>query len=261
MGSRSDWDTMSAAVELLETAIDLDPQAPGAFAALKRLHHGQSRWRELISVLEREATQIADPDLRAMAYYRVARLHSERLGNRDKAIAAIERSVAENPKYRLVVEELIRQYGAAERHDAQVKMLELLVANIEAAPERISVLFQIGEIHEMRLFNEDEAIRWYQAALEIEPTFRPSLRALSKLYTRRKLWEPLILMLHAEAEATDDSSRAAAAHTRMAEIFEVQLEDADQAIDHHARALALQPGLATPFKALTRLYSVAARYH
>jgi tetratricopeptide (TPR) repeat protein len=252
---------IGAAVELLETAIDLDPQAPGAFAALKRLHHGQSRWRELISVLEREATQIADPDLRAMAYYRVARLHSERLGNRDKAIAALERSVAENPKYRLVVEELIRQYGAAERHDAQVKMLELLVANIEAAPERISVLFQIGEIHEMRLFNEDEAIRWYQAALEIEPTFRPSLRALSKLYTRRKLWEPLILMLHAEAEATDDSSRAAAAHTRMAEIFEVQLEDADQAIDHHARALALQPGLATPFKALTRLYSVAARYH
>lgn len=252
---------IGAAVELLETAIDLDPQAPGAFAALKRLHHGQSRWRELISVLEREAAQISDPDLRAMAYYRVARLHSERLGNRDKAIAALERSVAENPKYRLVVEELIRQYGAAERHDAQVRMLELLVANIEVAAERISILFQIAEIHETRLFNEDEAIRWYEAALEIEPTFRPSLRALSKLYTRRKLWEQLIQMLHAEAEATDDSSRAAAAHTRMAEIFEVHLEDPEQAIEHHARALALQPGLATPFKALTRLYSVAGRFH
>ena len=249
------------AIELLETALDLDPQAPGAFAALKRLHHGQGRWRELIAVLEREAQQISDPDLRAMAYYRVARLHSERLGNRDKAITALERSVAENPKYRLVVEELIRQYGAADRHDAQVRSLEVLVANIDAPQERISILYQIGDLHENRLYNEDEAIRWYEAALELEPTFRPSLRALSKLYTRRKMWEPLIRMLHAEAEAADDSSRAAAALARMAEIFETQLGDADQAIDHHARALALQPGLSAPFKALARLYGSAGRYH
>ncbi len=252
---------VGTAVELLETALDLDPQAPGAFAALKRLHHAQGRWRELISVLEREAQQITDPDLRAMSFYRIARLQSERLGNRDKAIAALERAVAGNPKYRLVVEELIRLYGAADRHDAQVRMLELLVANIDAPQERISILYQIGELHESRLYNEDEAIRWYESALEIEPTYRPSLRALSKLYGRRKLWEPLIQMLHAEAEATDDSSRSAAAHSRMAEIFETQLGDAEQAIDHHARALALQPGLATSFKALARLYGDAGRFH
>ncbi len=252
---------VGAAVELLETALDLDPQAPGAFAALKRMHHAQGRWRELIGVLDREAQQLSDPDLRAMAFYRIARIHSERLGNRDKAIVALERSVAENPRYRLVLEELIRQYAAADRHDAQVRILELLVGNIDAPQERISILYQIGELHENRLYNEDEAIRWYEAALEIEPTFRPSLRGLSKLYARRKLWEPLIHMLHAEAEASDDSSRAAAAHTRMAEIFEVQLGDAEQAIDHHARALALQPGLATPFKALSRLYGTAGRFH
>ncbi len=252
---------VGTAVELLETALDLDPQAPGAFAALKRLHHAQGRWRELIAVLDREAQQLSDPDLRAMAFYRIARVQSERLGNRDKAITALERSVAENPRYRLVVEELIRLYAAADRHDAQVRMLEILVNNIDAPQERISILYQVGELHENRLYNEDEAIRWYESALEIEPTFRPSLRALSKLYTRRKLWEPLIHMLHAEAEACDDSSRAAAAHTRMAEIFEIQLGDPEQAIDHHARALTLQPGLATPFKALTRLYGAAGRYH
>jgi tetratricopeptide (TPR) repeat protein len=252
---------VGVAVELLETALDLDPQAPGAFAALKRMHHSQGRWRELIGVLEREAQQISDPDLRAMAFYRIARMHSERLGNRDKAIAALERSVAENPRYRLVVEELIRLYGLAERWDAQVRMLELLVGNIDAAPEKISILYQIGELHEHRLYNEDEAIRWYEAALAIEPTFRPSLRALSKLYTRRKLWEPLIHMLHAESEAAEDSARAAAAHARMAEIYELQLGAPEQALDHHARALALHPGLPTSFKALARLYGEAGRYH
>lgn len=253
--------SVGAAVELLETALDLDAQTPGAFAALKRMHHAQGRWRELISALEREAQQLSDPDVRAMAYYRIARLHSERLGSRDKAIAALEKSVSESPRYRLVLEELIRLYEAAERYDVMVKTLQTLVELLELPSEKISVLYQIGDIVENKLHNEEEAMRWYEAALQIEPTYRPSLRALSKLLTRRKLWERLIHMLAAEAEAVDDGPRAAAAYTRMAEIFEVQLGEPERAMDYHGRALTLHPGLATAFKALMRLFAAAGRYH
>lgn len=253
--------SVGTAVELLETALDLDPQAPGAFAALKRMHHAQGRWRELISALEREAKQLSEPDVRAMAYYRIARLHSERLGSRDKAIAALEKSVAESPRYRLVLEELIRLYESAERYDVMVKTLQAMVDLLELPSEKISVLYQIGDIVENKLHNEDEAMRWYEAALQIEPTYRPSLRALSKLLTRRKLWDRMIHMLHAEAEATSEGPRAAAAYSRMAEIYEVQLGDAELAIDYHSRALTLHPGLATSFKALQRLFAAADRYH
>ncbi|HEY8378395.1 MAG TPA: tetratricopeptide repeat protein, partial [Nannocystis sp.] len=252
---------VGAAVELLETALDLEPTTSGAFAALKRLHHGQGRWRELISVLEREAQQLTDPEVRAMAYYRIARLHSERLGSRDKAIAALERSVAESPRYRLVHEELIRLYEAAERYDAMVRTLQSLVELLDLPAEKISILYQIGDIVENKLHKEEEAIAFYEAALEIEPTYRPSLRALSKLYTRRKQWDRMLHMLQAEAEAVDEPTRAAAAYTKMAEIYELQLEDPERAIEFHSRALTLHPGLATSFKALLRLFAAARRYH
>lgn len=253
--------SVPGAVELLETALDLDPQAPGAFAALKRLHHAQGRWRELISALEREAQQISDPEVRAMSYYRIARVHSERLGARDKAIAALERSVSESPRYRLVLEELIRLYEAAERYDAMVKTLQTLVDLLDLPSEKISVLYQIGDLVENKLHNEEEAMRWYEAALRIEPTYRPSLRALSKLLTRRKQWERLIHMLHAEAEAVTDARRAAAAYAKMADLYEAHFSDPERAIEFHGRALTLHPGLATSFKALSRLFADAGRHH
>jgi tetratricopeptide (TPR) repeat protein len=55
-------------------------------------------------------------------------------------------------------------------------------------------------------------------------------------------------------------ARAAAAHTRVAELFEVQLRDPAEAVTHHARALTLVPGHAASFKALTRLYAQLDRH-
>ncbi|HGG56822.1 MAG TPA: tetratricopeptide repeat protein, partial [Nannocystis exedens] len=171
------------AVELYESAVELDPRAAGAYAALKRLHHGKRRWRELIQVLIREARHTEDREVRAMAYYRIARLHSERLGNRDLAIESLERSVAEVPEDRLVLEELIDLYRAAGRFDAMAATLEHMVQGVEHSNERISLLHRLGALHEGPLDDESTAIRWYEESLALEPAYLPGLRALTKLYT------------------------------------------------------------------------------
>ena len=248
------------AVELYESAVELDPRASGAYAALKRLHHGKGRWRELIQVLVREARHTEDSEVRAMAYYRIARLHSERLGNRDLAIEALERSVAEVPEDRLVLEELIDLYRAAGRFDAMAVTLENMVSGVEHSNERISLLHRLGALHEGSLDDESSAIRWYEESLALEPAYLPGLRALTKLYTRRGAWDALIAMNLAEAEAVLASHRKAAAYLRVADIFETHKGEPKAAIDHHARALSFDPCLAASFKALVRLYTEAKRY-
>ncbi len=249
------------AVELYEMALHLDPHAAGAFAALKRLHHAEGRWRDLIHVLEREAQQTESAQLRAMAFYRISRIQSERLGARDKAILALERSVAEAPHYRLVFEELIRLYEAAERYDDLVRSYERVLELIEQPRERIGVLYRIGELYEHRVRDDETAIARYEASLAIEPTYQPALRALSKLYARRKDWDALIKMNMNEAEAAIDNVRVAAAHARIAELYERHHNDRDAAIKHHSRALTIHPGLAVAFKALVRLFTEVDRHH
>ncbi|MCA9634773.1 MAG: tetratricopeptide repeat protein, partial [Myxococcales bacterium] len=139
--------------------------------------------------------------------------------------------------------------------------LERLVELVESKNERISLLFRLGEVHELSLGDEEKAIRWYEASLAAEPAYLPGLRALAKLYTRREAWRSLIAMNLAEAEAVKESLRKASAHQRVAEIFEVNLGDAGKAIEHHARALSLDPTLAASFKALIRLLTDAGRFH
>ncbi|HEY3235834.1 MAG TPA: hypothetical protein VGJ84_14045, partial [Polyangiaceae bacterium] len=90
------------ATELYFTALDLDPEAPGALMALKRLNYAQQRWRDLVEVLGREAEQTPDPQERALVNLHIASLELERLGNLDAAMAALQRAATDAPADRMV---------------------------------------------------------------------------------------------------------------------------------------------------------------
>lgn len=251
-----------AAAELYETALRLDPNVSGALDALKRLHHTQRRWRDLIGVLEREVAQSDDPGIRTMALYRIARLHAERLGNRDEALTVLERALKETPNDALVLDELLRLYESAE---LWADLARVLGSRIETMPEserldRVALLSRLGQIRHERLNDPDGARQAYEAAVAIAPTYVPGLQALGQLYTNAEDWEALVAMHMAEAEHAEEPRRRAAAHARVAELLEVHLGQPETAIEHHSRALSLQPGYTSSFKALTRLFAASGQW-
>ncbi|MFW5920273.1 MAG: tetratricopeptide repeat protein, partial [Polyangiales bacterium] len=248
------------AIELYENALELDPHAHDALEALKRLHTRQRRWRDLIGVLELEVSQAQDPGVRTMALYRIGRLHAEQLGNRDEALNALERAVADAPRNPLILEELARLYEAAGRMDSLVEVMQSLV-DVAASPEqRLGLLHRMGQLYADELEQEDAAVHCFESARRIQPTFVPALQALGTIYTRRRDWEALVQAHLGEAEHADEPRRRAAAHTRVAELLETHLGRTDEACDHYARALSLVPGYPPAFKALVRLLSAAGRW-
>lgn len=249
-----------AATELFQSALSFDERAPGALFALKRLHTSHKRWRDLADVLRREADQTADPMVRAMACYRMGRVLVDRLGNLDEGLAALERAAESAPSEQLVLEELCRLYEQAKRWEALCRVLERLSERVTTPSERVGILHRIGSICEDKLSDEKSAVAWYRRTLEDDPTYLPALQALGKLYTRKKEWKELIAMHLAEATSLTDGPRRAAAHGRIAILFEEQLGDREQAVAHHARALGLSPGYAPSFKALERLYRQGQRW-
>lgn len=247
------------ATELYETALALDARAPLALHALKRLHYDQKRWTDLIAVLEREVEQVSDPVARSMGLYRIGRILTDRLGKLDEGTTALERAAAQAPSDRMVLEELARLYELSKRYEALVLVLDRLVEQVESPAEKLGYIHRIGQLFEERLGNEDKAIEYHSRALALDATYVPSLQALAKLHTRRKQWESLVAMHLAEALATQEPSRRAAAHARVAEILEVQLGSRDQAAQHHARALGLVALYPPSFKALTRIYAQSGK--
>jgi tetratricopeptide (TPR) repeat protein len=247
-------------IALYQTALGIDPNAPGALAALKTLLYAHERWRDLIAVLEEEAVQSTDPETRALARYRVARLYSERLGTLDEALAALESAAKETPGDPMILGELSRVYEIGKRWAKLASVLETVANSTSSASDRVALMHRIAQIHEERLEDLDRAMEWYRRALDAEPAYVPALQALGKLYADRGHFTALIAMHLGEAGVSKDVGRRAAAHGRVAEILERQLGNVDQAIEHHARALGLLPGYAPSFKALARLYSLGKRF-
>ncbi len=243
------------ATELHQTALSLDSDAPGSLEALKRLHYAHGQWRDLAEALRLEAAKAMDSAGRAMAHYRLARVLADRLGVLDEAVAAMERAHAEAPEDTMILEELTRFYELGKRWDPLVGALERLVARDGSPRHKVPLMHRIGQIVEERLKDEERAIDWYTRTLSVDPVFAPALAALGKLLTRRKDWAPLVAMHNAEAEGARDSLQRAAAHARIAEIYDAQLGNTGEAMRHHGNALVLAPGYAPSFKALERLYT------
>lgn len=248
------------ATELYNEALGFDPRAPAALEALKRLHYAHQRWRDLTFVLAREAEQASDPNVRAMAYYRMGRVLSDRLGHLDEGLSAFERAAAELPGEPMVLEELARLYELGKRWDSLAGVLERLAELARSDGEKVGIQHRIGQLAEERLNDETRAITWFSSALKLDPTYLPALQALGKIYTRRQQWAELIGMHLAEAGATADAARKASSHARVAAIYEERLGNVEHAAQHHARALGLLPGYAPSFKALSRIYQQAGKW-
>jgi tetratricopeptide (TPR) repeat protein len=248
------------AIELYQTALGIDPNAPGALAALKTLLSGHGRFRDLIVVLENEAAQATDPDTRSLARFRIARIYVDRLGALDEAISALERALEDVPGDSMVLGELARLYELGKRWGKLTGVLETMAATTPSPGERVALMHRIAQISEERLGDSDRAMDWYRRALDSDPSYVPALQSLGKLYGEREHWTALIAMHLGEAGSTRDVARRAAAHARVADILERKLGNPDQAIEHHARALGLVPGYAPSFKALARLYAEGGKF-
>jgi tetratricopeptide (TPR) repeat protein len=249
-----------AAIELYETALRLDPNAAGALDALERLAAAHNRHRELIRALTRRVERSADRSERALALYRIGRIHAERLGNREEAIAALERALIEQPDDPLVLEELSALYERAERFDRLVVVLTRLAAATADESEQLALWHRVGQIEDERLARVEHARAAYERALALDPTYVPTLTALARVYEASAAWDALIAMHLAEAEEVSDRQRRAAAHARVADVLEQHMGQPEEAMAHHARALALASSYAPSFKALARLYAESGKH-
>ena len=69
--------------------------------------------------------------------------------------------------------------------------------------------YELGELYERRLADEARAVKAYGRALTLDPSLRPNLWAIRRIFYRRGLWPNLAKLIGAEVDyARDDYERA-----------------------------------------------------
>lgn len=250
---------VDAAAQLYGQAFDLDPTAPGVVSALERLFAQRGRWRELVALLEREASLVTDPASRALVLHRCALAWLERLGDREAARATLERAIGQGPPQAVVLETLARIYEDGGHWPEFAATLQSLAALTTDPQQRLGQLHRLGIVCLDALDDRRGAVAAFEAVLEIDPAHVPALRALAPLYAAAGQHGELIAMHQGEAAATRDPRRRAVAHARAAEILE-RTDRLVEAMSEHEHALALAPDLLPSFEALIRLYARTGRH-
>ncbi|HUS32079.1 MAG TPA: hypothetical protein VMZ53_26450 [Kofleriaceae bacterium] len=146
-----------------------------------------------------------------------------------------------------VVDKAIAQLGdAGGEQRAEQLAKELDRTELNEPTQAAYVAYELGELYERRLADEGRAVKAFGRALNLDPSLRPNLWAIRRVFYKRGLWPNLQKLVDAEVDyARDDHERAdlllekarVSAH-RLSEI-----DEARQALDEAVRIAPQHQGV------------------
>ncbi len=118
----------------------------------------------------------------------------------------------------------------------------LAAPDLAARPEaRAQLWLRLGQIHEERRGDPDRAIGAYRQALASEARFRPALQQLRRIHGQRGQWDLTLQIAEMEAALPMEGAERAALLADTGLVWLERLGDAEQARDHFAKALEVEP--------------------
>ena len=166
------------ALAVHERVLDLDSDNEVSLRALARLHHLAGRWREVIDIWTRQLAHCATARERAALHYHIGRVHERKLGERDAAVAAYARSLAEDALHASAMRALDRILRRDRQWKELVAALERRADALTDARQEALTLHEIAQIEELHLRDLEAAQKRYQAVHARHPQYETATVAL-----------------------------------------------------------------------------------
>jgi len=272
------------AVEYFRRAQSIQPEDASALVALERLYTRTERWSDLVDTLLKKAQLVSDAAEREEIRTRIATVWEEMLGNAEQAIVAWNVVLQDNAGNLRALKALDRLYLARGEYRELADNLQRQLGLAEDPAETIGLLGRLGVLREQHLHEIGGAVETYAKILALEPEHRDTIVALERIlpnaeheidvaqllepiYKIRGDWPRLISVYEVEARHALDPEAKIALLKRIAEGYEVGLDDPARSYDALGRALAedpmnrdVQAGVERLARALRKLDDLAARY-
>ena len=251
-----------AAYEAYAQAFTLEPSTEDAHQALESLAEALGRWPDLVGRYE---TVLKDEGLHASLRRSVllasADIYDKRLGQADKAVAALEQANALAPANPDALEALERIFVRQEQWRELVGVLKKK-ADIQDAPEaREAMLVQVANVYDDTLSDPLEAILAWSEVLEHNAGSKEAHQALARLYAGQEMYAELSDNLEKQldlAEAEGDALETQALLVRLGTVQLANLGEPAAAIESYRRLLSINADHPQAIEALEGLLPEAA---
>ena len=258
------------AIAVYKKIVEVDSEEVRALDKLIELFLGLERWADLLGVYQQKADIVFDPDEKKALYLEVGAVYEREIGDVDKAIDTYQRILEIDPDDLTAIGRLDALYQASGNWQELLSILER-EADLAGDPnEVISYRYRIADLWDHKLGDAKRAIEGYREILAVLPDHTPTLDALEKMiaegkepleaalvlepvYRQYGEFERLVHALEVQVTYEQDAVRRVELLHQVAELQEVQLEQARKAFEAFARAVPLDSANETTLASIERL--------
>lgn len=258
------------AVAAYGKVLDQDPGDAEVLDALDTLYRRTERWRDLLGVTRRKAELADDPEAQEELLAQNAMIYEELLDEPESAIRVYNEILELDPTSQRALVALDRLYERLERWSDLADNIGRQLTIAADPEEQTALMLRLAALRETRMGAVDAAIEIYREVLERDASTAPALEALERLirspehqvliaeilepiYRDAGQFEKLIGVHEIQAKHADSADMRVELLHRIAELYEVALDDYANAFASFARALAEDPANTATQEQLERL--------
>jgi len=228
---------------------------------LTALYEAQDRLLDVVEVLHSAADRIGDVEERVALYRRVASLCQRRLGQPERALKALERTLAIQPDNLEVARELLPIYREQKNWARLMSTYEVLLRAAQDDDERLEIIAAMQAVAQDKLASPALTLQWAAAAFRIRPTDVGLAERLEGAAERADGWDEVTTIYEERigAHGVTPEERLGLLG-KLASIARDRLFKPDDAQRYFRRVLALDPHNTTAVSALEEIYSSTRRW-
>ncbi|MCX7807346.1 MAG: hypothetical protein N2515_01950, partial [Deltaproteobacteria bacterium] len=240
------------AFETLSRALREEPEHPQVLDAIYELCEASGWWRELVGLMEELAKHGGEDAERAKRlWWRVARIHDERLGDLDAAVYALERILELDSEDSDALDALEQLFTRCRRFPALIGVLR---RKAELFPtEASALLLRVAAIEENELNDFQKAISTLKELLDIDPTHVEAMRALDRLFERLGMWMELADNLQKQLALASEFDEQIGLMLRIGALHQKKLGNVETAIEIYKEILERDRANAQAIQSLEEL--------
>ena len=220
--------------------LDVDPHDAGASSTLERFYEDNQDKSGLIEVLKLRLAH-TEGSASVELLRRIARVSEEGARDVETATEHYQKILELQPENRDALEALGRIYESTEQW---AELIDITRKQIKVTADRSTkalLFFRCGSVMEAKFNREQDAIRYYDAAIKTSASCLPAIHGVRDLYRRHQDWPRVIETLELEIKLWQDDKERAGVFAQIGGIYDKQLGDRARAMQYYESALAVDP--------------------
>ena len=253
-------DDKNQALDALVNALSLDFHDRETARYLERMAQATGRWGEVIQTVSGWLKQQTEPREKIRLCLHLAKWYGDDLGHPEYAQPYYAQIIQLDPHNVGAMRQLASLYKKAANWQQMGATLTRALDVATNDVDRKEVLNDLGELLDSQMQQTDQAITYFQRALEVDAHFLPAIENLERIFAARGQNRELVDVLLRKVPALKDPADIVTTKLRIAQLYETSLADASRAAQVYREVVDLEATNLQGLRGLGRVCEVLEQW-